>query len=59
MKEKVRESTGTLVLRANIWRTEVKNPWGKKKAEIQYSLGFYVTPFRMNLTLYKKSSNQE
>jgi len=38
---------------------DVKNPWGKKNAEIQNILGFSFKAFLKNLTLSMKSSNQE
>lgn len=37
---KLKVSTGTLTFLAWIWSNEVKNPWGKKNAEIQYIFGF-------------------
>ena len=55
IKEKPSVSTGSFVFRAYICKTDVKNPCGKKKAEIQYNLGFSMIPCLINLHLSMRS----
>lgn len=53
------ESIGVKVFLAYVYLTEVKNPYGKKKAGTQNDLGVSFTQPYINLSLRIKSSHHE
>lgn len=51
MNWKFNVSTGIFIFLAYICKTEVKKPWGKKNAEIQYILGLSINAFLKKVDL--------
>ena len=56
---KLRVSTAAFVFLAYICKTDVKKPWGKKNAEIEYIFGFSFTAALKKFILSRRSSNQD
>ena len=56
---KFKVSTGIFIFLAYICKTEVRNPWGKKNADIQYIFGLSNKAFLKKVDLSIKSTNHE